>query len=98
MTTVSASNLPVPGSTINTNINLTVLNKVDTYYFNSKSDPNVNIYYLAAETGGLPVQAKSGVVVVTQSTAHAIKGTFSFVASDTSKTYNVSGGQFTGTY
>lgn len=99
MTSVSATNLPVTGNPIATNISINVYNALGTYAFTSPSgNSNVAIYFSSAATGGLPVPATSGQVKVTNSSAHFIQGTFNFTCSDTASSNVVTSGQFTGKY
>ena len=98
-TTVSGTNLLVPGTSINTIISITVKNAIATYTFTEPAgNSNVNIEFSSPDTKGSPVLATSGTVTVTNSSSNLIQGTFSCVIADSFGTYTITNGQFTGTH
>jgi len=97
-TTVTGTNLLVPGTSVNTIISITVRDSVASYTFTEpNSNSNVNIEFSSPDTKGQTVLATSGTVNVTDTSSGVIKGTFSCVISDSFGTYTIANGQFTGT-
>ncbi len=96
-TQVTGINLLVPGTTVNTVISITVRDSIASYTFTEpNSNRNVSIEFSSPDTKGQTVFATSGIVNVTDSSTGIIKGTFSFVVSDSFGNNNITSGSFTG--
>ena len=97
-TTITATNLLVGGTSINTIISIIVRDSVSSYEFTQPlGNGNVSIEFKSPSTKNVMVLANSGIVNITKVGNHLIQGTFSCSIADTLGRINITNGSFTGT-